>query len=92
VLVLASDRDGPQVVQAARAVLARDGLPARVVGFLAVDRAGLAALEGGDRSARWSRSLLGRTARQAAAVLAEQLPDAPAVALATGRVRVGGRR
>ncbi len=93
VLVVASDRDGLQVCQAMRAVLARDRLPAHVAGFLAVDRAGVAALQGGDRSVRWSRSLLARTARQVAAVLAGQLPAlqpvaAPAsVAVPAGELR-----
>jgi MinD-like ATPase involved in chromosome partitioning or flagellar assembly len=76
VVVVASDRDGPRAVDAARAVLDHDGLPARVAGFVAADAAGVRGLQRGDRSARQARSLLARSAREVAAALAGWLPAA----------------
>jgi MinD-like ATPase involved in chromosome partitioning or flagellar assembly len=77
VVVVGRDRDGPAAVEAVRAVLDRDGLPARVAGLLAIDANAVAAMHRGDRSARFGLSLLSRTARQVGSVLAAGLPALP---------------
>jgi hypothetical protein len=84
VVVVGRDRDGPAAVEAARAVLDRHGLPARVAGLLAVDPGAVAALHRGDRTARFGRSLLARTARHVGSVLAAMLPVPAPTADAAG--------
>ena len=68
-LLLTGDRAGRHVAGEAAIVLSRDRIPATVVGFLADDPRGVEALVRGDRSARWARSLLARTATAVAATL-----------------------
>jgi hypothetical protein len=77
VVVVASDRRGPRALEALRAVLDRDGLPAWVAGFVAVDSAGVTGLYAGDGSARQRRTLLARTTRVVTSVVADWL-TAPA--------------
>jgi hypothetical protein len=94
-LVVAGDRRGPQAVEAAQLVIERERLPAPVVGFLAVDPAGVVALHRTQRADRPTRTLLARTARSVAGQLYGLLPSppsAPSAAVApagASRVAVG---
>jgi MinD-like ATPase involved in chromosome partitioning or flagellar assembly len=86
-LLVARDRQGPQAMDAARTVVARERLPVTVIGFLAIDRAGVAELQCAKPGGRPARTLLARSARQVAVQLCGMLPPPPPVASAAGPAR-----
>jgi len=68
-VLVASDRYGHEAVRSAAELLDRDGLPATVVGFIAIDARAVSAMQGGVVSSTLDRSMLLRTAAQVAQAL-----------------------